>query len=158
MTASSPSAYTTLLGRVSSSGSCGSGCTFDLQDHYTHDGEAEDQTGGTALVEGAAAADEETGADGAANGNHVQMAGLHRLMELVGVGSDSTTPEGGRSQTKSGHDALSGSSIDDFGIVVGGNGVVFLGMEAIVAMGQFGVLFFEVGHGDGWVCYRVMAD
>lgn len=55
-------------------------------------------------AEGTTRTNEETSADTATDGNHLQMAGLHGLVKLDGISR--TALEGGEVQTIAGHEAL----------------------------------------------------
>lgn len=62
----------------------------DVEDHDTGDGEADEDRTGTTLNKGATGADEETSTDGTADGNHVQVTGLHGAIELDVAGTEVT--------------------------------------------------------------------
>lgn len=57
-------------------------------------------------VEGTTRTDEETSTDGATNGNHVQMARLHRLVEDNKCAALGTALEGLEVETIAGHEVL----------------------------------------------------
>ena len=55
----------------------------DVEDHDTDDAEIEDQSSWTTTAERTTGTDEETSTDGSTDGNHMQMALLQRVVELV---------------------------------------------------------------------------
>src|SRR5688572_24496993 len=55
----------------------------DVEHHDTDDKVAENKTKGTTTVESTTGTDEETSTNGTTDGNHVQVATLHGLVELV---------------------------------------------------------------------------
>jgi hypothetical protein len=60
----------------------------------TDDRETDQESSGTTSAEGTTRANEETSADTATNGNHVQVSGLQCLVELVVLVGERTAPEG----------------------------------------------------------------
>lgn len=108
-----------------------------------------------AFVKGAAGTDEETSADGAANGNHVQMARLHGLVEDHEWATFGAALEGSEVETISGHEVFLVTPIADIllllaGIVswrgVGGRGSG--GDSLLVCAGNGSFIFYFVLHGE----------
>lgn len=78
-----------------------------VEHHDTNDAEVDKERSGTSSAEGLAGADEETGADRTADGNHVQMASLHAPVERVdGTAGNLTLLEGAEVEAIAGPEVL----------------------------------------------------
>lgn len=116
----------------------------DVEHHDTDDHEIDKERSRAAVVQGLAGTDEETSTDGAADGNHVQVAGLHGALDLGAVaGVIPARLEGVEVETISRHEVLPWEVLGNAGLIGGRRGRG--GDMGLLVVGPF----FYVGH-DGW--------
>lgn len=125
----------------------------DVEHHDTDDKVVNDQTSRAARSEGVTSTNEETSTDGAADSNHVQVATLHGLVQLVvaveirlftpleGLGGDThTTPETEAVVVLIVVEVIDGAGVDMVVVVAGGDIAAAGGLLTNVGS-------FFVGHG-----------
>ena len=105
----------------------------DVEHHDADDHEIDKQRGRTAVVQRLAGTDEETGTDGAADGNHVQVARLERALDLGAIGR--VVParlERVEVETVARHEVLPREFLSDAGAgLVGGRGRGHIGLPTM---------------------------
>lgn len=84
-----------------------------VEHHDADDDEVDEQAAGPAVGEGAARADEEAGADGAADGDHVQVAALHAAVHLDDAAAVVARLEAVEADAQARHEGLLADGVGD---------------------------------------------